>query len=135
MSRAVFLNLVVFGILSTSAPAWGQSMAGSVSTKAAIRRAVDDGYSEYWASTSVQQEINSKLGRPADAGIKIKLKRLQVFNPECARLAVIFAEPAGTALFELQMNICKDGTPPLEGVNLATPLGAANSTPVPRPVQ
>ncbi len=102
------------------------------STKAAFRLAIQDGYAETWADANLQSEINQKLQRPLDHRVRIKLRRLQQFNPDCARLAMVFADPAGKNLFEVQMNLCTDGSPPMEGVNLAAPVPPDNATAVPR---
>lgn len=103
-------------------------------TKEAFRLAISQGYAETWASSMLAGDINRSLGRPLESRVRVKVRRLQQFNPECARLSMVFAAPeqGGKDLFEVQMNLCHDGSPPLEGVNLATPLPAQNSTPVPR---
>ena len=131
--KQTFLVLVVAAVATS--PAWAQQQPGQLTTKSAIRQAIETGYSEYWAGSSVQHDVNRTLGRPIESSVRIRLKRGKQFNPECARLAMSFYDPSTaprTELFELQMNVCKDGSPPFEGVDLATPVGPANSSPVPR---
>lgn len=116
--------------------AFAQGLSGgsvvSATTKAAFREAIESGSAETWVGSMVQGEINQALGRPLDARIMLKLTREKQFNPDCGRVRMSFQEPGGKPLLELGMNVCKDGSPPLEGANLATPFPSRNSTSIPR---
>jgi hypothetical protein len=125
-------RVVLFWMLASLSAALPAQTTPAASTKAAMRQAIQEGQAQFWADPAVQAQVNEALGRPAQNRVQVKLRRIQQFNPECARLAMVFAEPTGQDLFEIKMNLCQDGSAPLEGANLAEPLPDATSTSIPR---
>lgn len=99
--------------------------------KGAVRQAIEHGEARVVASPAMAEPINRSIGRPANAPIRIALSRLQAFGSECARLNLQFSD-AASPLFAMQMNLCKDGSAPLDAVDLADPVTPPQSTAVPR---
>lgn len=100
--------------------------------KAAVQQAIDHGQASFWASAAVAENVNQATGRPAGARVKVALQARERFNADCARLNARFSDEADSPLFDMQMNICRDGSAPLEGVDLAKPVPPEGATPVPR---
>ena len=113
--------------------AWaGQANAQVLSFKTAINQAIDDGSSSLWLAPDLAKQVNEGFGRNPDERIRVSMQRQQVFNPQCARVLFVFNDTSNKGLFEMAMNLCKDGSPPLEGVDWGTPITDGEATTVPR---
>ncbi len=123
--------LAVGWLLAGMATAASAQLAGG-GMKAAVRQAIEHGQAAFWASAAVADNVNQATGRPAGARVKVVLQARQRFNADCARINARFSDEVGSPLFDLQMNLCKDGSAPLEGVDLAQPVPAADATAIPR---
>lgn len=125
------LRLSVALAVAGLATAASAQMAAS-GMKAAVQQAIEHGQATFWASSAVADNINRRMGRPSGGRVKIALQARERFNADCARLNARFIDESDSPLFELQMNLCKDGSPPLDGVDLAQPIAPEDATLVPR---
>lgn len=132
MSRLAFPYGGV-GILLCMVMAWpGQATAQALGFKSAITQVIDEGRASLWLAQEFAQQINEGFGRPATERVRVGLERVQQFNPQCARVRFVFNDTTNTPLFDMAMNLCKDGSPPLEGVDWSTPIPDGEATTVPR---
>lgn len=120
------------GWLLAAVATGASAQPANVSLKAAVRQAIEHGQAIFWASAAVAYNVNQATGRPMGARVKVLLQARQRFNADCARINARFSDEVGSPLFDLQLNICKDGSAPLEGVDLAQPVAPEGATQVPR---
>lgn len=100
--------------------------------KSAVRQTIETGGATVMASEAMSDAIHRSMGRAGGPPLRISMTRLQTFGPECARINMQFAHVIAEPLFAMQMNLCKDGTAPLEGVDLAEPVAPPQATSIPR---
>ncbi len=100
--------------------------------KGAVRQVIEHGNAVMWASPSMTEAVNRSIGRGPEARLKVVMTKLQAFGPDCARVNMQFVEETNKPLFAIQMNLCKDGSPPFDAVDLADPVAPPQATAVPR---
>ena len=125
-----FLSIVIWGLLSSSMAAHAQAVPPQL--KGAVRQVIEHGNATMWASPAMAEAVNRSIGRGPEARLRIVMTRLQTFGPDCARVNMQFVEETSKPLFAMQMNLCKDGSPPFDSVDLSDPVAPPQATVVPR---
>ncbi len=121
-----------FGLLGACMATAALAQSGTNQMKGAVRQAIEHGQATFWASAPVAENANQAMGRPPGGRVKVALQTRQRFNADCARINARFSDESGDPMFDMQMNICKDGSAPFEGVDLAQPVIPEDATQVPR---
>lgn len=120
------------GLLVASVVTAATAQTSATQMKAAVQQAIEHGQATFWASAPVAENANQAMGRPPGGRVKVALQTRQRFNADCARINARFSDESGNPMFDMQMNICKDGSAPFEGVDLAQPVIPEDATQVPR---
>jgi len=155
IARYLYAMVIYAGVIAAiawSMPAHAQTGIATTAPDSArvlpnikplIPEALQAGSAAGWISGPVAESFYRQLlpNQTHDGQrVLLVMERLKVFNESCGRFRLVLSKPgqqmanrSGQALpaqFAFEMNLCADGSPPQEGIDLSR-IAPGNSTAVP----